>query len=60
MPKIQIDLKMLEYIFPEASLIPNLPRKKKKAMKIKISKELLVLAMGTAIEIIKEHENKKL
>lgn len=44
MPKIEIPTTIISTLFPEANNIDNLPRKKKKAMKIKIAKELLRLA----------------
>ena len=44
--RVKIDLHTVCTLFPEAILIPHLPRKKKKAMKKKIS--------GLIIEILKE------
>lgn len=58
MSKITLNIKDIEPLFPEAKLIPNLPRKKKKKLKIKITKELVLLSLGYAIEIIGEFEKK--
>jgi hypothetical protein len=52
MAKIKIDLSLITEIFPEASKIPFLPRKRKKALKKKISKQLISLLETDAREII--------
>lgn len=41
--KVKIDLSLVVDLFPEAALIPLLPRKKKKALKKKISNLIVEL-----------------
>ena len=50
--KIKIELDLVANIFPEANKIPFLPRKRKKALKKKISKQLIALIELDAMEII--------
>jgi hypothetical protein len=45
MKTIRVDLEILSQILPESALIPILPRKKKKALKKKISRQLVDLAL---------------
>jgi len=50
--KVKINLDIVETIFPEAGLIPFLPRKKKKALKKKISKQLVQFMEREARKLI--------
>ena len=50
--KIKVDIDLIAKIFPEANKIPFLPRKKKKALKKKISKQLISLLEIDANEIM--------
>jgi uncharacterized small protein (DUF1192 family) len=50
--KIKVDIGLIAKIFPEANKIPFLPRKKKKALKKKISKQLISLLEIDAKEIM--------
>jgi hypothetical protein len=48
MKTLRVDLEILSQILPESALIPILPRKKKKALKKKISVQLVDLALEYA------------
>ena len=50
--KIKVELDIVAMIFPEANKIPFLPRKKKKALKKKISKQLVSMLEEDAKEIM--------
>jgi len=50
--KIKVELDVVAIIFPEARKIPDLPRKKKKALKKKISKQLVSMLESDAKEIM--------
>lgn len=52
MAKIRIGLDVVAAIFPEANRIPFLPRKKKKALKKKISKQLIAMMELEAKDLI--------
>lgn len=52
MRKIRLELDSIAGAFPEAALIPHLPRKKKKALKKKISKMLITLLEKDAQQIL--------
>jgi len=48
MAKIKIDMELLCQVFPEARTLGDLPRKKKKALKKKISRRLVDIALAEA------------
>lgn len=54
MGNIRIDFELLCEAFPEATKIPVLPRKKKKALKKKISKMIIALLSRESARIIRE------
>ena len=58
MPKVKVDLKLhqISSMFPEARLIPYLPRKKKKALKKKISETIVFILDRVSREELLYHE----
>jgi hypothetical protein len=58
--KIQFDCHQLEIIIPGASKLEVLPRKQKKALKKKISIDLLKYIDDNSEELIKLIESKKI
>jgi hypothetical protein len=52
MKRIKVDLEIIKDLIPEASTISILPRKRKKALKRKVSNKLLDLAIEHANSII--------
>lgn len=60
MAKIQIDFEQLVAAYPEAAVLPNLPRKKKKALKKKIAKMLIALLEYESQRIFQEYSLENL
>jgi hypothetical protein len=59
MARLKIKLDLIAQIFPEADKLPFLPRKKKKALKKKITSQLTSLLKSEYIRIIEELSTKK-
>jgi hypothetical protein len=56
MKKISIDTDLLFAAIPEARLISVLPRKKKKALKKKVARDLILILTYYAMEIFEEEQ----
>lgn len=58
MTKVKLHINILSLIYPEARMLPYLPRKKKKKLKKDISNKLSSLLLDEVVKIINDGKNK--
>ena len=56
MKKVSIETELLFEVIPDARLISVLPRKKKKALKKRVARDLILILNYYAMEIMAEQE----